>query len=476
MEIIHSRTKIIATIGPASNQKEVLKEMILAGVDVCRVNFSHENHIVHAETIKTIRELNKELDTNVAILVDLQGPKIRIGEVEGEKIKLEKNDIVEFVTYDTKCSKDRFHVDYEDFAIDINPDEEILIDDGNIKLIVVETNKSDSVKARVIYGGLISSRKGVNLPQTKLSLPSMTDKDIEDAHFALENDVDWLALSFVRHVSDIIELKQLIKRKKKKVNVVAKIEKPQAIENLDEIIQEADAIMVARGDLGVELDFARVPLLQKTIVEKCLHYSKPVIIATQMMESMITNFRPTRAEANDVANAVLDGADTLMLSGETSVGEYPVLTIKSMHRIIQETEQKRYNYNRGVRPEDTSDRFIRDSICYSASRMAEKIGAKAIVTFTEHGNTAFTISGYRPKADIYAFTRHKSLLSVLSLLWGVRSFYFEKFDEINQAIDSSINILKAKGLVKSGDYIIHVASTPLKVTHKTNMLKVTKVE
>lgn len=476
MKISQSRTKIISTLGPASTDKEVLKQMFIAGVDVCRLNFSHAGHNVHAKTIKIIRELNEELDTNVAILVDLQGPKIRIGEVENGSIEIKQGDIIEFVTYDTICTKEKFFVDYEDFAIDVKPNEEILIDDGNLKLIVLETNGLNSVKAKVIYGGKISSRKGVNLPKTELSLPSMTEKDIEDAHFALENDVDWLALSFVRQVSDIIELKQLIKRKKKKVNVIAKIEKPQAIENIDEIIKESDAIMVARGDLGVELDFARVPLLQKTIVEKCINQSKPVIIATQMMESMIHNFRPTRAEANDVANAVLDGADTLMLSGETSVGKYPVLTIKNMHEIIQHTEQNKYNYNRGKSPEVTSERFIRDSICYSASRMAERIEAKAIITFTEHGKTAFTISGYRPKANIYAFTRHKPLLSVLSLLWGVKAFLFNEFDSTNAAISSSINILKKKKLLKTGDYIIHVASTPLKVTHKTNILKVTRVE
>jgi len=476
MEIVHSKTKIIATLGPATRDKEVLRKMIIAGVDVCRLNFSHEKHEVHLETIQRIRELNDELDTNVAILVDLQGPKIRIGQVEGDKILIQKDEIVEFVSYPTKCTKERFFVDYEDFAVDVEPNEEILIDDGKIKLIVTETNKIDTVKAVVIYGGYLSSRKGVNLPQTKLSLPSMTEKDIEDAHFALDNDIDWLALSFVRQVSDVIELKQMIKRKKKKVNVIAKIEKPQAIENLDEIIKESDAIMVARGDLGVELDFATVPLLQKTIVEKCLEYSKPVIIATQMMESMITSFVPTRAEANDVANAVLDGADTLMLSGETSVGQYPVLTIKNMHKIIQHTEQNKYKYNRGISPVDTSDRFIQDSICYSASRMAEKIGAKAIITFTEAGNTAFTISGYRPKAEIFAFTRHKSLMSVLSLLWGVRAFLFDNFNEINEAIEQTITILKEKQLISCGDYVIHVASMPLKFTHRTNMLKVTKIE
>lgn len=474
--IRHSKTKIIATLGPASNSKEVLKQMILEGVDVCRLNFSHDVHEVHAKTVNTIREINSELGTNVAILVDLQGPKIRIGEVENNKITVKKNKIIEFTNKKTIGSAEKLYVDYEDFAVDINPGEEILIDDGKIKLVCTETNGKDLAKAKVIYGGNISSRKGVNLPHTDLQVPSMTDKDIEDAQFALELDVDWLALSFVRRVSDIIELKQLIRRKKKKINVVAKIEKPQAIKNINEIIEEADAIMVARGDLGVELDFSTVPLIQKDIVQKCINMSKPVIIATQMMESMIENFRPTRAEANDVANAVLDGADTLMLSGETSVGKYPILTIKSMHQIIEHTEETKYAFNRGLPPNPESIRFVRDSVCYSASRMAEKIGAKAIITFTEHGNTAFTISGYRPKADIFAFTPTNNLLSVLSLLWGVRAFPFEDSDDLSTAIDYTINFLKNKGYIKKGDYVIHVGSIPKQVTNKTNVLKVSQVE
>jgi len=472
----HSKTKIIATIGPASNSKEVLREMIQEGVDVCRLNFSHDVHEVHAQTVKNIRELNVELDTNVAILVDLQGPKIRIGEVENNGVIVEKNQIVEFVAEKVVGTSKKLYVDYEDFAVDIEVGEDILIDDGKIKLICTETNSRDIAKAKVIYGGTISSRKGVNLPQTNLQVPSMTDKDIEDAHFALELDVDWLALSFVRRVSDIIELKQLVKRKKKKVNVVAKVEKPQAIKNLDEIIQESDAIMVARGDLGVELNFSTVPLLQKQIVEKCINMSKPVIIATQMMESMIENFRPTRAEANDVANAVLDGADTLMLSGETSIGKYPVLTIHNMHQIIEHTEDTKYDFNRGVSPSPESPRFVRDSVCYSASRMAEKIGAKAIITFTEHGNTAFTIAGYRPKADIFAFTQTKNLLSVLSLLWGVRAFSFEDTGNLSSAINYTIKFLKDKRYIDKGDYVIHVGSVPNGVTDNTNVLKVTKVD
>ncbi len=475
MSIEYSRTKIIATLGPASSEKSVLSNMIKSGVDVFRLNFSHGEHLQALELIKTIRTLNKELKTNVAIMADLQGPKIRIGLLEKDEITIKKDQIITFFTGECVGNAEKIHINYEDFPIDIEKGDSILIDDGKLKLEVVSTNGKDTVKAKVIFGGKLSSRKGVNLPNTDVSLPSLTDKDIEDAHFALENDVDWVALSFVRAVSDIIELKQMIKRKKKKTLVIAKIEKPQAIENLDEIINEADAIMVARGDLGVEIDFDIVPVLQKEIVRKCIDKNTPVIIATQMMESMISSFRPTRAEATDVANAVIDGADTLMLSGETSVGDFPVETINSMHKLIQYTEENSYNYNRGVVPKPDSPRFIRDSICYSASIMAERIEAKAIITFTDQGNTAKTISGYRPKADIFAFTKHRHLLSSLSLLWGVKAFFFNKLDNINTAIDESIRVLKDNNLVKAGDYVIHVGSTPLHVTHKTNLLKVTKV-
>ena len=476
MKINKSRTKIISTIGPASSGKKVLEEMFKAGVDVCRLNLSHGTHTDHLEVIKNIRQINKELNLNIAILADLQGPKIRIGEVENNKIILTNNKQVTFVTDKCLGTAEKITIGYENFPNDVQKDDFILIDDGKIKLQVVSTNEKDSVVAKVINGGELSDRKGVNLPNSVISLPSLTEKDIEDAHFALENNVDWLALSFVREASDIVELKQMIKRKKKKTYVLSKIEKPEAIKNIDEIIEKSDAIIVARGDLGVEIEFKKVPLLQKMIVEKCIKKSIPVIIATQMMESMITNFTPTRAEANDVANAVIDGADTLMLSGETSVGKYPVEAIKNMHEIIQYTEEKKYNYNTGDSPSPASNRFIRDSICYSASRMAQKIGAKAIITFTDNGNTAFTISGYRPKADIFAFTKHKNLLSVLSLLWGVEAFYYNEDYNINEAIDFTINILKQKGVLQKNDYVIHVGSTPRHVTHKTNMFKVTKIE
>lgn len=475
MTFDESKTKIIATLGPASSGKETLKKMFLAGLDVCRINFSHSSHEAAAEIIKTIRELNEEIGVDVAILADLQGPKLRVGEMKNGKVFLEKRSILEFTNEKIVGDEKRVYMSYTEFSEDVEVGDAILIDDGKIKLEVVYTNKKDTVKAKVIYSGFLAGKKGVNLPHTDISLPSLTEKDIADAEFALSQNVDWIALSFVRQVSDVIELKQMIKRKRKNTYVVSKIEKPQAIKNLDDIISETDAIMVARGDLGVEMPFDIVPLLQKEIVEKCINASVPVIIATQMMESMITNFRPTRAEANDVANAVIDGVDTVMLSGETSVGKYPVKTIENMHKIIQNTEKHRYIYNRGLPPKPDSPRFLRDNVCYSASIMAERVGAKAIITFTEKGSTASTISGYRPKADIYAFTRHKELLSALSLLWGVRAVLFNEISSVDEAIELSVKVLKDRGLLKSGDFVIHVASTPMNVTHKTNMLKVTKV-
>src|SRR5664280_332418 len=340
MDQTHSHTKVIATLGPASDSKDIIQKMIKEGVDVFRLNFSHSTQDEHLKLINIIKDLNLELGTNVSILADLHGPKLRVGEVENDLLNLEEGDIVTFVTEKCLGTRDHLYMSYQEFPKDVNPGEIILIDDGKIKMEVTETNKNDIVKAKVIYGGPISSNKGVNLPDTKVSLPCLSEIDISNAFFALHHDVDWLGLSFVRKASDILVLKNLIKSKKGHAGVVAKIEKPEALKEIDQIIDFADAVMVARGDLGVEIPFDEVPLIQKLIVGKCNVRSKPVIIATQMMESMITNFRPTRAEANDVANAVLDGADALMLSGETSVGKYPVETINSMHRIIIFTESQ----------------------------------------------------------------------------------------------------------------------------------------
>lgn len=487
MNNIQSKTKIIATIGTASSSKEILKKMFVAGVDVCRLNFSHGTHEDHLKVIKNIRELNAELQTNVAILVDLQGPKLRIGEVENNCIELKEGDEIMIVSEKCIGTNKKLYLSYQDIAKDIEAGEAVLIDDGKIKLQVIETNKKDTVKTKVIYGGPLSSNKGFNLPDTKISLPSLTEKDIDDAYFALDNNADFIGLSFIRSVTDIVELKQLIKKKKKHTLVIAKIEKPEALQEIDNIIDMADGVMVARGDLGVEVSFDRVPLIQKDIVQKCINRSKPVIIATQMMESMITNFRPTRAEATDVANAVIDGADALMLSAETSVGKYPIETIISMQKIIDWTENYGYKFHREHPPKEFSPTFLADSICYNAHVMAQQTKAKAIITFTFSGYTAYRISSYRPKANIFAFTSNNDLLPKMSLLWGVEAFLIpspptssgrisgDNYENIDDAINYTIEFLKQKGYIKHEDIVIHIGSTPLHQRGKANMLKLSYV-
>lgn len=470
-----SQTKIIATIGPACSSKEVLKRMFVEGIDVCRLNFSHGTHEDHLKVIQIINELNEELNGNVAILADLQGPKLRVGDVTDNGIELKDGDSIEIVSEKCLGTKRKVHLSYPEFARDVATGDFILVDDGKIKLEVTATNKKDSVTARIVHGGILSSRKGVNLPDTKISLPSLTEKDIIDAHFALDHDADWIALSFVRMVTDIIDLKEIIKKKKKNAKVIAKIEKPEALEEIDNIIDMTDAVMIARGDLGVEVAYDRVPLIQKTLIRKCIDLGKPVIIATQMMESMIENFRPTRAEANDVANAVLDGADCLMLSGETSVGKYPIGVIQSMQQIINWTERHGFQFIREHAPKGLSKSFLPDSICYNACKMTEQTKAKAIITFTHSGYTAFRISSHRPDADIFAFTSNRKILRIMSLVWGVRAFYLEEYDEMNSAIKLSKNILQDKGLIKEQDTIIHVGSIPLNKRGQTNMMKVSYV-
>jgi pyruvate kinase len=466
-----SHTKVIATLGPASQNKEVLRQMYEEGIDVCRLNFSHGSHEDHLKNINTIRELNAELDVNVAILADLQGPKLRIGVMQNNGVELVNGSTFKLVSEKCEGTAEKAYMSYELLPRDVKIGEMILIDDGKIKLEVIDSNLKDTVATRVIYGGILSSKKGVNLPHTKVSLPSLTEKDIEDALFALKHNVDWIALSFVRCVDDIIDLRKLIKQSHNNTRIIAKIEKPEAIDDIDQIIDMTDAIMVARGDLGVEVDFDRVPMLQKQIVEKCINQSKPVIIATQMMESMITNFRPTRAEATDVANAVLDGADTLMLSGETSTGKFPVGVIQSMQKIIDWTEDNGFKYFKKHPPKDFSVTFLPDSICYNACAMAEQTQAKAILTFTHSGYTAFKIASYRPKAPIFAFTVNNSLLPVLSLVWGVRAFYSKDYQNMEDYINNSIQFLLDKKLIKNGDVIVSVGSMPLLARGKTNMLK-----
>ncbi len=477
--LIDSKTKIIATIGPASQNKDVLRQLFLAGVDVCRLNFSHSRHEEHLEIINTILELNKELNTNIAILADLQGPKIRTGEVENNSVLLKKDNIVTFTTQYCIGTENQLYISYDDFARDARKGDIILIDDGKIKLVVEETDEKTNVIAKIIHGGIVSSKKGINLPDTKISIPSLTEKDRKDLDFILSQDIDWVALSFVRDVNDIIELKDIIKKSKKNIKVIAKIEKPEAIKNINDIIEISDGIMVARGDLGVEISFNEVPALQKIIIEKCINHNKPVIVATQMMESMITNFRPSRAEASDVANAVFDEADALMLSGETSVGEYPIEVIKSMQSIINYCEKSPYIRKAKSKPDLKSPSFLSDSICYNACKMANQTNAKVIVSITNNLNTTYRISGNRPKANIIVFTDNKAFLKQISLIWGVRGYVLEKTDNdnnIEDAIKFSIEKLKQKGIIEKENIVVHICSVPTDTREPANMIKITYVK
>ena len=470
-----NHTKVIATIGPASSSKEVIRELFTAGVNVCRLNFSHGKHEEHLRVINNIIELNQEMHTNVTILADLQGPKIRIGEVEGGMIELKNEQTIELVTDECLCTSERLYINYLDFAKYAKSGNVVLIDDGKIKLEVVKTNKKNKVTAKVIYGGQVTSKKGVNLPNTKVSIPSLTEKDIVDATFALQYNVDWIALSFVRSPDDLIALRDLCRSKKKFARIIAKIEKPEALENIDEIIDMSNGIMIARGDLGVETPFDHVPMVQKMIAKKCNEKAKPVIIATQMLESMITNFRPTRAEANDVANAVLDGADAVMLSGETSVGKFPVEAVKAMHKIINWTEKNGFHYNRETLPDVYSRTFLPDSICLNACRMANQANAKAIVIFTFSGYTALRIASHRPQAQTFIFTRNKALVRKMALIWGAHAFHSGETDDIDEAIELSITRLKGHGYLKKGDTVVHVGSTPFDEKGQTNMIKLSYV-
>jgi pyruvate kinase len=471
-----SHAKIIATIGPASEDKKILEKMFHEGIDVVRLNFSHGGHDEQLARIQSVLELNKELNCNVALLADLQGPKLRVGVMENDEVILEEGQPFILTTEQCIGTKERAYISYELLPQDVKRGDHILIDDGKLRLRVTGTDNHTTVTTEVIIGGPLSSKKGVNLPGTKVSKPSLTEKDIEDAKFALKHDVDWIALSFVRKAQDILDLKEIIAESGKNTGVIAKIEKPQALEELDEIIAAADAVMVARGDLGVEVDFDRVPLIQKSIVEKCIAMSKPVIIATQMMETMITNPTPTRAEANDVANAVLDGADTLMLSGETSVGRYPVETIRNMQKIIDATEFRGTHCSRKNPPKTHNATFLQDSVCYNAVEMAEQAGAAAIICLTHSGYTAYRISSHRPRANIYTFTMNEELLRRMSLVWGVRAFYFADCANINEYVDYSINFLMSQNLIKKNDLVVHVGSIPIIERGKTNMIKLSIIE
>lgn len=466
------KTKIVATLGPASAKRAVLSKMIDEGVNVCRINFSHGTHEELSETIQLVKALRSEKMTAVAILADLQGPKLRVGTVANNAVALEDGAQVVITTETVEGTAQRVSINYAQFPKDVKSGEPILLDDGKLHLEVEANDGETEVTCRVVQGGILSSNKGVNLPNTKISLPSLTPKDREDLEFALQHEVDWIGLSFVRSARDIVELKQHIKQKGTHTKVVAKIEKPEAIRQIDDIIKETDGIMVARGDLGVEIPMQNVPLIQKMLVKKALKYAKPVIIATQMMESMIDNITPTRAEVNDVANAVLDGADAVMLSGETSVGKHPVTVIQTMNKIVHEVEQSESIYHHEYPPAAAKqERFITDSICYNACRLAHRVGAAAIATLTFSGYTAFKISSHRPHAKIFVFTGNDAILHQLSLLWGVKTFYYNKMVSTDNTIDDLKRILTDNHEVRKGEFMINTASMPIADRGMTNMVK-----
>ncbi|MBC7553205.1 MAG: pyruvate kinase [Taibaiella sp.] len=470
------KTKIIATVGPACNTYEKLLALVQEGVNVFRLNFSHGTHAEHQSVIENVHLINETFPLNVAILADLQGPKLRVGEIENNFLDLQKGDSFYFTNQKCVGNATEIYISYPDFHKDVKIGEKILIDDGKIEVLVKEITIDSKVKVEVLTPGILSSKKGVNLPDTKISLPSLSEKDLFDLDFIITQNIDWVALSFVRRPEDVTGLREIMKTKGSKAKIISKIEKPEALEHLREIILASDAVMVARGDLGVELPLELIPMIQKNIVSKCIHRAKPVIIATQMMESMIDRTRPNRSEITDVANAVLEGADAVMLSGETAMGQYPQLVIKTMVSIIREVEKEKIVYNRNLVPQPHSPKFLSDALCYNACELSKDIHANALIGMTQSGYTGFMLSSYRPNAALFVFTQTQTLVNQLSLSWGVQAFYYDKEVSMDGIISDQLEFLKEKGLLKTGDVVVNTGSAPVLEHGPTNMIKVTKVE
>lgn len=470
------KTKIVATVGPASDTYEQLLALVKAGVNVFRLNFSHGSHEDKLRIIEYIRQINKTEPYNVAILGDLQGPKLRVGEIENNALPLKKGDILTFINEKVVGNMEKIYVSYPDLYKDLRPGQKILLDDGKIETVVKEITAAGEIKAEVSLPGVLSSKKGFNLPDTKVSLPALTEKDIVDLEFIIDQELDWVALSFVRSVKDLTDLRKRLEARDSKIKVISKIEKPEAIQNLKEIIWESDGVMIARGDLGVELPVEQIPMIQKDIIRKCIHRAKPVIVATQMMESMMDRTRPNRSEITDVANAVLEGSDAVMLSGETATGQFPELVIQTMHKIIMEVEKEAIIYNRNLIPHRHSPTFLSDALCYNACKIAEDLDADALIGMTQSGYTGFMLSSYRPRSPLYVFTKERTLVNQLSLSWGVRAFYYEEEESLDDIVFDQINILKERGFIKVGDVAVNTGSTPVKLHLPTNILKITRVE
>ncbi len=470
------KTKIIATVGPACNTYEGLLELVQEGVNVFRLNFSHGTHEGHKEVIDHIQRINADFPFNIAILADLQGPKLRVGEVENNALDFLIGDEFYFSNEKALGTKEQVYISYPSFYNDVQVGEKILIDDGKIEVIVVGKTDDKRVLVKVTVGGILSSRKGVNLPDTRISLPCLTEKDLQDVDFIVGQDIDWIALSFVRKPEDVEELRALLKQKGSEAKIISKIEKPEALEHLREVILASDAVMVARGDLGVELPLEQIPMIQKRIVSMCIHRAKPVIIATQMMESMMERTRPNRAEITDVANAVMEGADAVMLSAETATGNYPGLVIRTMVSIIHEVEKEAMVYHRNLVPQPHSPSFLSDAVCYNACELSQDVKAAALIGMTQSGYTGFMLSSYRPRAALYVFTKTESLVNQLSLSWGVQAFFYDREDNIDSVLTGQIDFLKERGLIHAGDVVINTGSIPVPEHLPTNMLKITRVE
>ena len=471
------KTKIVATLGPASSNRDTIKQMMVAGVNVFRINFSHADYDAAKQRIQLIRDLNKELGYNVGILADLQGPKLRVGKMK-DGVVVETGDRIVFTTEKIEQgTADHVYMNYQSFPKDVKAGERILLDDGKLIFEVESTNGQSEVIASVVQGGPLKSNKGVNLPNTEVSLPALTEKDINDAVFAIGQEVDWIALSFVRHKEDLLDLKKLIKKHGSyDIPIISKIEKPQALDNLDEIIDHSNGLMVARGDLGVEVPAEQVPLIQKNLVLKAKAARIPVIIATQMMESMIDGLTPSRAEVNDVANSVMDGADAVMLSGETSVGKHPVEVIQTMRKIVISVENSPLIRKYDQAPQNKNDRFITKSTCYHAALMATEIEAKAICTLTNSGYTAYQISAWRPDSSILVFTSNKRILSQLNLLWGVKCHYYDRFVSTDETVVDVNLIAKENGYVKAGDSLVNLLAMPVVNKGMVNTLRVSVIK
>lgn len=469
------KTKIICTIGPKSESEEVLKKMVLNGMNVARLNMSHGNHDEHQVRIDRIRKVSEELGIPVAILVDTKGPEVRVRDFEEGSVTLKNGDKFSFVTYDVLGNSERVSITYKDLPDDIEVGSKILVDDGNLEFRVDEVT-DEEIKCTVMLGGKISNKKGMNFPNVTLNIPYLSSVDKADIEFAIKNDVEFIAASFVAKPENVIQIKELLKsHDKTNIDVIAKIENQDGINNIKEILKVADGIMVARGDMGVEVPFYRLPTLQKELIQTSRKAGKRVITATEMLESMIDNARPTRAETSDVANAVFDGTSAVMLSAETTIGKYVVSTVKTMAQICTETEQN-INYKKRFYALNLTDADTTDAISHSACSIAYDLNSKLIIVFTTSGRTARMISRFRPYSTIIAATTDKKVYRKLALNWGVKPMLVEKYNNVDELFDLATEIAVNSSLTKNGDKVVVVAGTPVQCIGQTNTIKVIEVQ